>query len=379
MNTEYIYTMKYWVFIAVIFASCSNPIETALSSKNELIKTVVSDIKKHEVQILYTQIDTSNTGEMVFTDYEYNVDSNQYFYPASTVKFPVALLAAEFMDVRENLHLDTPYIIGDDDNLHTVSDDIRQIFAVSDNDSYNRLYEILGRDYINKRLREKGLNNTRVAHRLSTPNADKASRSNIQFFPGYTEDVIELKNQTDSDITPITIEGTDKGKGYIEDGVFEESPMNFSKKNYFPLKEQHVLIKKLIAPEVFPEVERFDLSEESRTRLLSAMKAIPREAKYTSPAYYDSYVKFFIYGDSKNPMPSNIKIYNKVGYAYGTLTETAYIVDTENDIRFILSATILVNENAIYNDDTYEYENIGIPFLAQLGREFYKQEKERRE
>jgi hypothetical protein len=155
--------------------------------------------------------------------------------------------------------------------------------------------------------------------------------------------------------------------------------MNFSKKNYFPLKEQHVLIKKLIAPEVFPAAERFDLSEESRTRLLSSMKALPRESKYTSPAYYDSYVKFFIYGDSKNPMPSNIKIYNKVGYAYGTLTETAYIVDTENDIRFILSATILVNENAIFNDDTYEYENIGIPFLAQLGREFYKQEKERRE
>jgi beta-lactamase class A len=379
MNTQYIYTMKYWAFIVVIFASCSNPIETALSSKNELIKTVVSDIEKHEVQILFTQIDTSSTGEMVFTDYEYNVNTDQYFYPASTVKLPVALLAAEFMDVRENLHLDTPYIIGDDDNLHTVSDDIRQIFAVSDNESYNRLYEILGRDYINNRLREKGLNNTRIAHRLSTPDAVKASRNNIQFFPGYTEDVIELKNQTDSDITPVTIQGINKGKGYIEDGVLKESPMNFSEKNYFPLEEQHLLIKKLIAPEVFPEAERFDLTEESRTRLLSSMKALPREAKYTSQEYYDSYVKFFMYGDSKDDIPSNIKIYNKVGYAYGTLTEIAYIVDTENDIRFILSATILVNENAIFNDDTYEYENIGIPFLAQLGREIYKQEKERRE
>ncbi len=379
MNTQYIYTMKYWVFIVLIFASCSNPIETALSSKNELIKTVVSDIKRHEVQILFTQIDTSSNGEMIFTDYEYNVHTDQYFYPANTIKLPVALLAAEFMDADENLNLDTPYIIGDDDNLHTVSDDIRQIFAVSDNESYNRLYEILGRDYITNRLREKGLNNTRVVHRLSTPEADKASRSNIRFFPGYTEDVIELKNQTDSDINPVTIQGINKGKGYIEDGVLKESPMNFSEKNYFPLEEQHVLIKKLIAPEVFPAAERFDLSEESRTRLLSAMKALPREAKYTSPEYYDSYVKFFMYGDSKDDIPSNIKIYNKVGYAYGTLTETAYIVDTENDIRFILSATILVNENAIFNDDTYEYENIGIPFLAQLGREIYKQEKERRE
>ncbi len=379
MNTQYIYTMKYWVFIIVIFASCSNPIETALSSKNELIKTVVNDIEKHEVQILFTQIDTSNTGELLFTDYEYNVNNNQYFYPASTVKLPVALLATEFMDRNEQLHIDTPYIENNNDNLHTVSNDIRQIFAVSDNESYNRLYEILGRDYINNRLREKGLNNTRVAHRLSRPDADKAKRNDIHFFPGYTEEVIEFKNQKDSDVIPITIQGINKGKGYIEHGVLKESPMDFSQKNYFPLEEQHLLMKKLVFPEVFPVSERFDLSEESRTRLLSAMKALPREAKYTSPKYYDSYVKFFMYGDSKDAIPSNIKIYNKVGYAYGTLTETAYIVDTTNNIRFILSATILVNENGIFNDDTYEYENIGIPFLAQLGREFYKQEKQRRE
>ena len=172
MNTQYIYIMKYWVFILVIFASCSDPIETALSSKNELIKTVVDDIKKHEVQILFTQIDTSSTGEIVFTDYEYNVNSDHYFYPASTVKLPVALLAAEVMDMHKKLHLDTPYIIESDSSLHTVNDDIRQIFAVSDNESYNRLYELLGRDYINNRLREKGLNKTRIAHRLSTLNED---------------------------------------------------------------------------------------------------------------------------------------------------------------------------------------------------------------
>ena len=61
-----------------------------------------------------------------------------------------------------------------------------------------------------------------------------------------------------------------------------------------------------------------------------------------------------------------------MGYAYGTLTETAYIVDKKEDIQFLLSATILVNKNRIFNDDTYEYDEIGILFLAQLGREFYE-------
>ena len=38
----------------------------------------------------------------------------------------------------------------------------------------------------------------------------------------------------------------------------------------------------------------------------------------------------------------------------------------------MLTTTILVNKDSIYNNDNYEYDTIGIPFLAQLGRELYK-------
>ena len=63
--------------------------------------------------------------------------------------------------------------------------------------------------------------------------------------------------------------------------------------------------------------------------------------------------------------------------AYGTLTDNAYIVDFENDIEFLLSATIHVNENGVFNDDVYEYDKIGLPFLANLGREIYRFERAR--
>jgi hypothetical protein len=56
-----------------------------------------------------------------------------------------------------------------------------------------------------------------------------------------------------------------------------------------------------------------------------------------------------------------------VGYAYGTLTDVAYIHDQESDLKFFLTATVLVNENKIFNDDNYEHETVGIPFLARLG------------
>ena len=67
-------------------------------------------------------------------------------------------------------------------------------------------------------------------------------------------------------------------------------------------------------------------------------------------------------------MNPEIRIYNKVGDAYGTITDVAYIKDKKNDIEFFLTATILVNENKIFNDDIYESDQIGIPFLAALGR-----------
>ncbi|MBT8188095.1 MAG: hypothetical protein KJO73_10430, partial [Croceitalea sp.] len=107
------------------------------------------------------------------------------------------------------------------------------------------------------------------------------------------------------------------------------------------------------------------------------MQALPKSAGYDTEEYYDSYGKFFMFGDSQEPIPANVKIYNKVGYAYGSLTDCAYIKDTQNNIDFMLIATILVNKDGIFNDDQYEYDDIGIPFLAQLGREIYALELKR--
>ena len=82
----------------------------------------------------------------------------------------------------------------------------------------------------------------------------------------------------------------------------------------------------------------------------------------------------FIYGDKKGAMTNTTRIYNKVGLAYGTATDVAYVKD-RNGIEFFLTATILTNKNEIFNDNTYEYDQLGIPFLAALGRELYQFEK----
>jgi len=51
----------------------------------------------------------------------------------------------------------------------------------------------------------------------------------------------------------------------------------------------------------------------------------------------------------------------------------AYIKDDTSGLEFFLTATLLVNENGVFNDDKYEFESLGIPFLAALGRGVLKE------
>ena len=92
----------------------------------------------------------------------------------------------------------------------------------------------------------------------------------------------------------------------------------------------------------------------------------------------DAYVKFLLYGSQKEPLPKNIRIFNKVGDAYGQLVDVAYITDFDKNIEFFLSATIYCNSNGIINDDTYDYDTIGLPFMKNLGQVIYDYELKRK-
>ena len=84
-----------------------------------------------------------------------------------------------------------------------------------------------------------------------------------------------------------------------------------------------------------------------------------------------------MYGDTKNKIPDNIKIFNKVGLAYGFVIDNAYIIDIDKNVEFLLTAVIYSNSNETMNDDNYDYEKISIPFLASLGRKIYDLELKR--
>lgn len=364
-----------YLLFLILFFNCAletdlDPIQFALQSNSEKIRRVADSIDHYEVQIKLSVINRDEDS-LWWDDYEFNLDDSTYYYPASTVKFPISILALEKIQQLDTINMDTPFFVEGDSVYTSFRHEIKDIFAVSSNDTYNRLFEFLGKDQINDRLNQLKLGPVQINHRLSVPDADELETKSLIF---KTEDSILISTEPiyNSPLSPHILKKLKKGNGYYSGGELVEEPMDFSFKNYLPLSTIHEMMKRLIFSEKFSKEKRFDLNDEHREFLIKTMAILPKEMDYELPDYYDGYGKFFLYGDTEESIPDHIKIHNKVGYAYGYLTDCAYIIDNQNEIEYILSATIHVNENGIYNDDTYEYEEIGIPFLAELGREIHK-------
>lgn len=387
------------LIIALSFSllSCTQPtpLEQALIDTEFEVKKVLDLADKHEVQIRYTQVKRGGGQVPKFTTYSLFEDSETYFYPASTAKLPLAALALQ--RIRElqaegvTIDRNTPFHIRDRDNHPIALEDstalsgtlsiahlIKKIFLVSDNDAYNYLFDFLGTDYINSQLRDKGLKETSIHHKFLF-GADNKTTWEYYFF-GEQDTVYKQQSiRAKKVISNGNLKKMIKGVGYLDNNELVYEPFDFSMKNHVSINDLEGILKRIVFPEAFDSKERFDLREEDYEYLQYWMSRNTLESEdpdYRSdPELYDSYVKFFIYGDQKGTMTDNIRIFNKVGDAYGTLTETAYIQDRASNVEFLLTATVHVNENKIFNDNVYEYDSIGFPFMAGLGRAILRYER----
>jgi hypothetical protein len=347
-----------------------NILNECLTSDNPKIKNVMSNPEAFELQIIYTQILRDKNNKVSFKDFTYHLNPDNYYYPASTVKFPIAILALEKLSTFENTSKDTQYLIEEKPEKLRFSEEITKVFAVSDNEASNNLFEFIGFDYLNESMKAKGLIPFKVSNRVSVSDAGNRITKPITLYKDDNT-IISLPAIQNRPSVLLTMNKLKKGIGYMNEDKLVNEPFDFSNKNYYPLETLHNTMKRIVFPEVFKESERFNLTAKDREFILFSMQNLPKNAGYNPTEYYDGYCKFFMFGDTKENIPSNIKIYNKVGNAYGTLIDCAYIVDAENKVEFIVSATLLVNKDGVFNDDKYEYDTVGLPFLGELGRQLY--------
>lgn len=385
------------LMITSLAAAQENALQELLAhTADSLLQEVLRRPEQFQLQVIYTQVSRDAENRPHFTSSYYNVDSNLYFYPASTVKLPAALLALEKLNELNILGLDkyskmqteagrppqtaATQDTSSQDGLPSIAHYIKKIFLVSDNDAYNRLYEFLGQEYLNRKLHEKGFNQLRIIHRLSASEYDVEGNrytNPLSFYKG--DSLLYHQGEVHSAFYPaLTLREQVRGVAYMDDdGKIIPEPFDFRHKNFVALQDLHDMLKAVIFPDAIPAEERFKLTEDDYRFLRKYMSMFPRESDYPRYKERDSHVKFFLFGDSKDAIPDHIRIFNKVGGAYGFLTDVAYIVDFKNKVEFLLAANIHVNKNQTYNDGAYEYDEIGFPVLAHLGRLIYEYELQR--
>lgn len=267
------------------------------------------------------------------------------------------------------------------DGRPTINNYIRKIFLVSDNDAYNRLYEFLGQQYINEKLHAMGYPAADILHRLSIPlNEDENRHTNAVTFRAANGKLLY-----DQPMQVSQLRYPDRkdffGNGYYSAGALVKEPLDFSKKNRLLLEDLTNILQSIIFPKSVPVARRFNLRDDQYPFVWKYMSQYPTETSaplLDSSLLYDAYAKFLFHGGTRDTISRTLRLFNKIGDAYGFLTDVAYFADFDNKVEFMLSATIYCNKDGILNDDRYDYETIGFPFMKQLGAYIYEVEKNRK-
>jgi hypothetical protein len=363
---------------------------------SRLIQDVLHYKDSFRVQIIYTEINRDKNNNPSFRNYYFNTDTALYFNPASTVKLPLALLSLEKLNNLNikgvgkytSLQIDSNYpwqtpVYHDstsETGFPSIAQYIKKAFLVSDNDAYNRMYQFLGQQTINNGLHSKGYTSARITRQFFglTPEENRNTNA-IRFMDDHGMLIYAQPPAHNPDSfyfgKPVKM-----GRAHYDarDSLILE-PIDFTGANNLPLEYLQQILQSVLFPESVPARQRFNLSQDDDRFLYQYLSQYPSETnypKYDSSAYYDSYVKFF-FRQGSHQMPSYIRVFNKVGWAYGFLIDVSYVADFKNNIEYMLTATVYVNSDGVLNDDKYDYDETGWPFMKELGKTIYQYELKR--
>ncbi|MEO1451681.1 MAG: serine hydrolase, partial [Bacteroidota bacterium] len=253
-------------------------LETYLRQQDGTIAKVLHDPAKFRIQISYIQVDRDSGGKPHFTPHTYRLSAAEYFYPASTVKLPAALLSLQKLALlhQEGLDRDTPMLTdslgrtsgvyadsSSANGLPSIGHYIRKIFLVSDNDAFNRLYEFLGQGPFNSELKRMGFEDVRITHRLSIALSEDENRHTNAVKFGESGDLYQQSDRINRD--PFAWpERILIGEGELQGDRIVSGPKDFTRKNSFPLTTQQEILRRFIFPETVLPPQRFVISETDR-------------------------------------------------------------------------------------------------------------------
>lgn len=372
-----------------------SPFLDSLLRTKPALAQVLNHPKTYQLQLIYTRIDRDSANVPHFTRYTYHLNPRQYFNPASLVKLPTALLALEKLHtlptpISRSTIMSTgasgrcqtsvPFAApADSDRWATVGNYIKRMLLVSDNLAYNRLYEFVGQQTLNTRLQQLGYTGSRIVRRFAPCDTAANRHTNPIAFHTVTGDTLYQQAAQVNPRTPVPPLGpVYAGRAYQVGKRIIRQPYNFTTANNLPLADINTLLQATLFPASVPNGQLPQLTSADYNFLQQYLAFTPHASRFTTyaaPNYFDAYKKYLFYGrrPEAHSQPG-LRIFNIVGMSHGYLADVAYFADSLHQSEFMLSAVLYVNHDGVINDGIYNYDTIGLPFLAQLGQLFYQYE-----
>lgn len=348
-------------------------LEELLKQPSRYFDSMLAKRQDLNVQVIYTKIDRGANGIAGLGHYYFNVNPARYFDPVASVKLPLAVLTMQKLaalkpnGVDKNTTMLTEKAYSGQtaafndpttpNGKPNIAQYLKRMLLVNDEEAANRLYELLGPQYINQQLKGKGYATAQIIERLGASLTEDENRHTnpVKFYAAANKLIHEQAG------------GFDTARYFSQPGSLEG-------KNRFTLEDLHSILISLIFPNKVTSSQRFTLSDEDRMYILKYMSQWPTESSnppyIDEPGiYYPAYSKYFLYGSGRDTVTGNVRIFNAAGQKEGTMVDIAYIVDFDKKIEFFLSAVIHCDED--------KYESTALPLMKHLGELIYKYEVKR--
>lgn len=369
-------------------------IESALRATSaEDMNTWLAQSEALRIQLLVTVVQREGDPKAPryrrVEEHGYRVDA-EYLYPASAIKTFIAVAAlrhlraiAREQDIKidQNTRFmrcktaagkcevpeadeDPDEDDDEDEEKLRVGREVRKLLGYSDNDSYDRLYDLLGHRALNEAMGQMGFESVRFHHRLSTTSMRRTTRR-VLILPWGSRAIRNPPRVSDYVMPPTFAAKTLVGEGYRDARGIQEKPMDFGEKNYASLYDLHRITLALVAPELAPGID-MGLSPDDLQVLLSPMTG------RLLPGSHGSTHKPMLPGLREVIDVTRLRYTNKAGRAYGFHIDNAYVEDEPSGKGFFVTAAIYANPNGILNDDDYAYNDLSAPFLAAVGEALAK-------
>lgn len=359
----------------------TDSIEAIIKRDTSLVlREVFSHPEDYKLKVILTQIATDKKGKKHQTTWSFRDTINEYLYPASIVKIPIALSTLQF--INEHTGLDPSDILIDSSSYikeRAINDDLMLMLSASDNAAFNRLYNLAGPKYLNVSLLKKGYLNTYLIHRFERGEADYHQTA-LPTRTVSTTRKTTFEHSKNSMYCLIKHAMSDSlvGIGYYQGDSLIQQPKSFRFHNYVDIRDVHDMIISIRYPNLSKQ-KPFNISEQQREMLiknLSIGPLHPNTTEYSDTSiFHPNSLRFILFGADKEVKYPNIIYFNKSAMAYGTLGDCSYLYDKDSGAEFFLSIFMYVNKDGILNDDKYDYNAIGLPFMKRLGEVIYQEIK----